>query len=129
SVRESSMETQTMPGETTARQQMLNKAVALVFLLAAMCAGYIKIGLRPDCRWFGGCGICVVAGQLFKASQRSVGDSAVIPPDRRRTRRTHGGLESSSPPSGIRKSFSNNRSYCQHVLFASTRDAILKLTI
>jgi hypothetical protein len=72
------METQTMPGETTARQQMLNKAVALVLLLAAMCAGYIKIGL-PPVLIVGGSGVAAFALWQGSYLKRPSDPSVILP--------------------------------------------------
>ena len=67
-----------MPGETTARQQMLNKAVALVFLLAAMCAGYIKIGLPPVVI-VGGSGVAAFALWQGSYLKRPSDPSGILP--------------------------------------------------
>jgi hypothetical protein len=67
-----------MPGETTARQQMLNKAVALVFLLAAMCAGYIKIGL-PPVLIVGGSGVAAFALWQGSYLKRPSDPSVILP--------------------------------------------------
>ena len=67
-----------MPGETTARQQMLNKAVALVFLLSAMCAGYIKIGL-PPALIVGGSGVAAFALWQGSYLKRPSDPSVILP--------------------------------------------------
>jgi len=72
------METQTMPGETTARQQMLNKAIALVFLLVAMGAGYIKIGL-PPVLIVGGSGVAAFALWQGSYLKRPSDPSVILP--------------------------------------------------
>ena len=67
-----------MPGETTAGQQMLNRAVALVFLLAAMSAGYIKIGL-PPVLIVGGSGVAAFALWQGSYLKRPSDPSVILP--------------------------------------------------